>query len=91
MVESRCGIHCSSCKYREKMNCAGCTNIEKPFWGSCPLKDCCEGRGHEHCGQCVEFPCGQLNDFAYDKEQGDHGKRIENCRIWMQSGAGSDG
>ena len=65
------------------MNCEGCTNIDKPFWGdSCPVKDCCERRGHEHCGQCSEFPCSLLTQFAYDIEQGDNGKRIETCRGW---------
>jgi len=26
--------------------------------------------------------CQDLNDFAYDKEQGDDGKRIEQCKKW---------
>jgi hypothetical protein len=91
MVESRCGILCNQCNYREEVGCEGCTNIEKPFWGeSCPVKDCCEGRGHEHCGQCPEFPCGLLNGFAYDNEQGDNGKRILTCRAWA-SGFNADG
>ena len=86
MIESRCGILCSECEYREKVNCEGCVNISKPFWGdSCPVKDCCEGRGYAHCGQCLEFPCDLLNDFAYDKEQGDNGKRIETCRMWASN------
>jgi hypothetical protein len=25
-----------------------------------------------------------LNQFAYDKEQGDDGKRIEQCRKWAR-------
>ena len=86
MVESRCGILCGECEYKEKMSCAGCIYIEKPFWGdSCPVKDCCEGRGHNHCGQCSEFPCELLNEFAFDKEQGDNGKRIETCRMWRSN------
>jgi hypothetical protein len=83
MIESRCGILCSQCHYREEVGCEGCTNIDKPFWGdSCPVKDCCEGRGHEHCGLCDEFPCKLLTGFAYNVEQGDNGKRIEACRGW---------
>ena len=39
MIESRCGILCSECTYREQMNCEGCVHIQKPFWGdSCPVK-----------------------------------------------------
>jgi len=83
MFESRCGCLCSQCEYREQMNCAGCISINKPFWGdSCPVKGCCEGKGLDHCGKCHEFPCSLLSSFAYDKEQGDNGKRIETCRAW---------
>ena len=83
MIESRCGIICSECDYREKMNCPGCVAMDKPFWGdSCPVKDCCEGRGHEFCGLCADFPCEMLTQFAYDEEQGDNGKRLETCRMW---------
>ncbi|MCL1804312.1 MAG: DUF3795 domain-containing protein [Eubacteriaceae bacterium] len=86
MIESRCGCLCSQCEYRELMNCAGCINFSKPFWGeSCPVKSCCEGRKLDNCGLCADFPCELLNQFAYDKEQGDGGKRIETCREWATS------
>lgn len=82
-IESRCGILCGECGYREQMNCGGCVHIEKPFWGDgCPVKDCCEEKGHAHCGQCESFPCDLLNGFAYDENQGDDGKRIEQCKRW---------
>lgn len=84
MIESRCGILCSECSYRDQMGCTGCTHIEKPFWGDCcPLKSCCEAKSQEHCGVCKDFPCVLLKQFAYDKEQGDNGKRIEQCRDWQ--------
>ena len=74
MTESRCGLLCSECAYREQMNCKGCVYIQKPFWGeSCPVKSCSEAKGHEHCGHCKEFPCELLKGFAFDKEQGDDG------------------
>ena len=82
MIESRCGILCSKCKYREKMNCAGCVNIGKPYWGECDVKLCCEKKELENCGKCGEFPCEVLNRFAYDKEQGDNGRRIQQCKTW---------
>lgn len=82
-AESRCGLLCSQCAYREQMNCAGCVHMEKPFWGeSCPVKSCCQEQKQEHCGQCEKFPCEVLNQFAYDEKQGDGGKRIEQCRLW---------
>ncbi|HGH0496679.1 TPA: DUF3795 domain-containing protein [Clostridioides difficile] len=83
MIESRCGILCYECGYKEKVNCKGCTEIEKPFWGEqCPVKSCCEDKNLTHCGLCDTFPCEMLNQFAYDKEQGDDGKRISQCKKW---------
>ncbi|MBU5225145.1 MULTISPECIES: DUF3795 domain-containing protein [Clostridium] len=82
-IESRCGILCSDCEYREQMGCGGCANIQKPFWGEkCSVKSCCESKGNEHCGTCEKFTCELLNKFAYDKEQGDNGKRIKQCKEW---------
>lgn len=83
MIESRCGLLCGACAYREQMNCRGCVSMEKPFWGeSCSVKACCEGRKLEHCGQCGAFPCEMLTQFAFDEAQGDDGARIEQCRRW---------
>lgn len=83
MAESRCGLLCNDCEYKEPMQCKGCLAMEKPFWGdSCPVKSCCEAKQHSHCGECSEFPCELLNQFSYDKNQGDQGKRIEQCRKW---------
>lgn len=83
MIESRCGILCSECEYKEQMNCNSCVNINKPFWGSnCPVKSCCESKNIKCCGVCNDFPCELLKQFAYDKEQGDNGKRIEQCKKW---------
>ena len=85
MAESRCGLLCSQCTFRESMGCAGCTNIERPFWGeSCPVKSCCEGRLLVHCGMCGSFPCRTLEGFAYDPEQGDNGARLEQCLQWRK-------
>lgn len=84
MVESRCGILCENCSFRETMGCKGCLNIKNPFWGSCPVKNCCESKNHTHCGQCGEFVCQQLNAFAYDPKQGDNGLRLEQCRKWSE-------
>lgn len=84
MIESRCGSLCSECEYKDQMNCKGCINIDKPFWdSSCPIKSCCENKGHEHCGVCAKFPCAQLTEFAHDESLGDDGKRIEQCKMWL--------
>ena len=84
-VESRCGIKCSECGYRESAGCKGCVNIDKPFWGEkCMVKYCCENKQLSHCGECDAFPCDLLNSFSYDKEQGDNGARIKQCRKWAE-------
>lgn len=86
MVGSRCGLSCAECTYRASVGCKGCVQIQQPFWGeSCPIKTCCEGRELAHCGLCGEFPCKLLEQFAYDKEQGDGGARIERCRRWAEN------
>lgn len=86
MIESRCGLLCGQCAYRENPGCTGCTQMEKPFWGdSCPVKSCCEGKGLAHCGQCREFPCALLHRFAYEMEQSDQGERIRQCERWREA------
>lgn len=83
MVESRCGIKCSECTYREEVNCPGCIRMDKPFWGEkCELKSCGEEKKLAHCGECDVFPCNMLKQFSYDKEQGDDGARIRQCEAW---------
>ena len=85
MIESRCGLLCEACGYRETTGCEGCVHIDKPFWGNaCPVKTCCEAKKLEHCGQCPVFPCELLVGFAYDKQQGDGGKRLEQCKNWAE-------
>ena len=85
MIQSRCGILCNECPYKEEVGCKGCLHITRPFWGdACPIKSCCEEQNLEHCGQCKDFPCDLLIQFAYDKEQGDNGKRIEQCKKWLK-------
>lgn len=32
MTESRCGLLCSECSFRETSGCKGCVNMDKPFW-----------------------------------------------------------
>ena len=85
MIESRCGLLCSECRFFTSGACAGCTRIDKPFWGErCPVKSCAEDRRHAHCGACGEFPCAVLHGFAYDEKEGDDGARIERCRAWQR-------
>lgn len=54
MIESRCGLRCSDCNFRESMGCKGCVNMDKPFWAdSCPVKSCCEKEGLQHSANAM--------------------------------------
>ena len=74
---ARCGLACTGCRFAD---CKGCTEIEKPFWGECIIKKCCEDKNLTNCGECEDFPCEDLVAFSYDENEGDNGRRIENCR-----------
>lgn len=85
MIESRCGMLCSTCEFKESMGCAGCIQITKPFWGEeCPVKACVEKKSLQHCGECAQFPCALAHSFAYDEKQGDNGLRLKTCKCWME-------
>lgn len=82
MFESRCGICCSQCGGKEQVHCKGCVEMEKPFWGGeCTVKFCCEQRGHNHCGECPDFPCLVLSTMGVE-EGYDPAPKIAQCRIW---------
>ena len=83
-IESRCGIECLKCEFRDTMGCKGCTNITIPFHGECAVKKCVEGKELVFCGECQKFPCELLKSYAYDKEHGDNGARIEKCCEWCK-------
>lgn len=85
--ESRCGLRCGSCEYREPYSCGGCLETGgHPFHGECPVAQCCQARGHAHCGECPELPCALLTQYSCDPEHGDTppGARIEQCRCWAE-------
>lgn len=85
MVDSRCGIVCSECPAKLNSECDGCVKIENPFWGGCDVKNCCQCKDLEHCGLCADFPCEDLKRMSYDSDEGDDGKRIEQCEKWACS------
>ena len=83
----RCGIDCEACGYREQAGCPGCQATGgKLFWGECAVATCCIAKGHDHCGQCGEFPCAVLHEYAHYPEHGDNGKRIINLKAWNEMG-----
>ena len=90
MIVSRCGCPCDTCEFHLDGRCAGCIALSGvPFHDTkvCRLADCCQKRGYLHCGQCPEFPCGELVQFSYDEQYGDNppGARIDRVREWTKA------
>lgn len=85
MFESRCGVYCNNCERKEKVNCSGCINMKKPFWGGeCEVKHCCEEKNYNHCGECTVFPCDMLSNMGIE-EGFDPAPKIEQCRKWAMN------
>lgn len=85
MIDSRCGLHCTGCTYKDTCGCGG--RIETnghPFHGECPIAICCQNKGIVHCGECPQIPCDLLTQYSCDKEHGDtpQGARIKQCIYW---------
>jgi len=89
-VQSRCGLLCAWCPYKESHGCGGCVETNgRPFHGECPIAACCQGKGFSHCGECLEIPCDKLRAYSFDDpEHGDNppGARIEICKAWATFG-----
>lgn len=84
-ITTYCGLDCGKCEYKEQCNCGCCVaSGGNPFWAAgeakCEIAECVKGRGIRFCGECGEFPCEVLKRYSFDKEQGDEGARIENCK-----------
>lgn len=44
-VDSRCGLHCTGCTWKESHGCRGCIPTNgNPFHGECPVAVCCQKR-----------------------------------------------
>ncbi len=86
MPDSRCGLCCAECGWKENCGCGGCIETNgKPFHGECPIAQCCQRKGLTHCGECDELPCKKLYAYSYlDPENGDNppGARVKQCRRW---------
>ena len=88
-VDSRCGLHCTGCEYKDSCGCGGCIETSgHPFHGECPVAVCCQKRGFVHCGECPKIPCELLTQYSCDPEHGDtpQGARIEQCKKWYAEG-----
>jgi general stress protein 26 len=87
-VQSRCGLLCKWCKYKEPMNCPGCIALNgKASWSDdyCDVSKCCIDKGYAHCGECPDMPCENLKGLSYGNDEHNdkpEGARIEACKAW---------
>lgn len=88
VVQSRCGLLCNECEWKETCGCGGCIETNgHPFHGECSIAICCQSKGYIHCGQCPDMPCEQLYKYScLDKEHGDKpaGARLGVLRCWAR-------
>ncbi|MFI3327108.1 MAG: DUF3795 domain-containing protein [Clostridia bacterium] len=87
VVDSRCGLQCTGCEWKESHGCGGCIETNgNPFHGECPVAKCCQSKKLMHCGQCENIPCELLKQYSCDPEHGDipEGIRIEQCKKWRR-------
>ncbi|MCL2079470.1 MAG: pyridoxamine 5'-phosphate oxidase family protein [Oscillospiraceae bacterium] len=87
-VQSRCGLLCDGCGFKESHGCIGCIALEgKPFWGECPVAKCSQNKGYTHCGECSDIPCDILKEFSCGEDEHSDkptGARIAVCRGWAR-------
>ena len=56
-VQSRCGLCCDTCGFKESHGCGGCIETNgNPFHGECPVAKCCQDKNYNHCGECENLP-----------------------------------
>lgn len=66
MIDSRCGLHCTGCEWKESHSCGGCIQtMGHPFHGECPIAICCQDKELMHCGECDIIPCAKLYAYSY--------------------------
>ena len=79
MIEEKvsyCGLYCGACPSFHKGTCLGCRSEDKnqsriSKW-SCKIRKCCiEVQKIEHCGQCEDFPCKEMNRKLINSHQND--------------------
>jgi len=80
---ARCGDDCEKCGHRESDGCTGCQVAGKPFWGECKIAACCVAKEHDHCGQCADFPCDKLNEYASEPN---NEYILLNLKAWNEMG-----
>jgi hypothetical protein len=54
----------------EETHCLGCMQADPPkklykYCGYCPIRNCVKSKGYYSCHQCAQWPCDDINNFAF--------------------------
>ena len=63
-----CGVDCAPCPDHTGGKCPGCRKTVWPEGDACMPVACCRKKGIDFCGECSEFPCGEMKDFYRESE-----------------------
>ncbi len=63
-----CGVDCSVCPDRLADKCPGCRQTAWKEGNECMPVACCGKKGASFCGQCPDFPCGDMKVFYEESE-----------------------
>ncbi len=56
MADTYCGKLCSTCAFREELDCPGCRSGLRNGWtDGCEIAGCCQEKGHASCETCRFF------------------------------------
>lgn len=69
---------------KDRVSCGGCRRQKgaRLSFPSCETFDCAEGRGHEFCFECRDFPCHRLQPASDGADKYPHNMKLFNlCRM----------
>ena len=81
-----CGVDCSACADLKTKKCPGCRQTEWADGDPCMPVACCRGKGISLCGECADFPCGDMKGFYAESES--HEKAYRRMRSLREGDSG---
>ena len=63
-----CGVDCSACPDYQNGVCPSCRRTEWTADDICMPVKCCREKSIRFCGNCTDFPCGDMKEFYRESE-----------------------
>ena len=86
ILDGYCGLYCGACPDlldtkdgKAKNPCCGCKSAvnNREWCAICNLKACAKEKHLDHCRQCDEYPCDDLQTFFYDPKYPYHKEAVD--------------